>query len=104
MNIPFRYGFVLPKHFSIDAAAILNFNTYASAESFYDIDDEASYETKHVKTSYKDLHLQIITVDFMVRLQWRKMGLYAKYSPCKVLNTDFGPSFTPFSTGLVVGF
>lgn len=40
----------------------------------------------------------------MVRLQWRKMGLYAKYSPSKVLSTDFGPSFTPFSTGLVVGF
>ena len=46
-----------------------------------------------VLTTEKRLHEQRVTPDFMLRLRWRGIGFYAKYSPCKVLNTEWGPSF-----------
>lgn len=103
VNLPFRYTFLLPQKWSMDVAAILNFNTFASAESFYKVQDETMQVKHHVKESYKDLHQKVVTVDFMARVHWRGLGLYVKYSPCKVINQDFGPSFTPISTGIMLG-
>ena len=47
----------------MDVAAILNFNTFASAESFYKVQDGTMQVKHHVKESYKDLHQKVKVLD-----------------------------------------
>ena len=101
VGIPLRYTFVLPKHWRVDVAAVVRFNTFATAESYYDVPDAAMQVNHHVKESYSHLHQTPVSVDFKARLLWRFIGMYATYSPCRVLNADYGPKFTPFSVGAV---
>ncbi len=103
LGIPFRYTFKLDKNWKIDLATILNFNTYASVKTRYELTDDSFYPnrtvTHKVKEMTKDLHQIPVSVDFMAQVHWKWLGVYAKYSPCKVLNTDWGPDFTPISVG-----
>lgn len=99
ISVPFRYGYHFNKQWTAFLGANLNFNTYASAETRYKHTDPATKVTRRVVESSTDIHQKPISVDLVAQLQWRWIGLYAKYSPCKVLNTDFGPSFTPLSVG-----
>ena len=50
----------------------------------------------------KDLHQNRVTVDLLATFGVGSIGVYAKYSPCKVLNTDFGPDFRGFSAGMTI--
>lgn len=108
VGIPFRYGFVIGKYSSVDLAAILNFTPYASALSSYEVNDSEMIEgetvTHRVNDFTKGLHQQKVSVDLMARFHWRWLGVYAKYSPCHVLNPDFGPKFSALSVGLALGF
>ena len=93
---------------AVDFGVILNLNTYASVKTRYRAANETllpgTTVMQKVLTTENRLHEQRITPDFLLRLRWRGIGIYAKYSPCKVLNTTWGPSFTPFSTGISFGF
>lgn len=104
IGLPFRYGFKLGQHWSADLAAILNFNTFASIESRYKVPDTEMIPGEtvvhRVKESDTHIHQKKVSVDFMAQVHWRFLGVYAKYSPCKVLNPEFGPSFTPLSVGI----
>lgn len=108
LGIPFRYGFCMGKSWTADIAAILNFNTYASVQSSYGVNDDQMIPGEtvghHVDEFYADIHQQKVTVDFMARIHWKVIGVYAKYSPCRVLNSGYGPKFTPLSVGLSVTF
>jgi hypothetical protein len=55
-----------------------------------------------VKETAKDLHQSRVTVDLLATFGVGSIGIYAKYSPCKVLNTDFGPDFRGFSAGMTI--
>lgn len=93
---------------AVDFGIILNLNTYASVKTRYRAANETllpgTTVMQKVLTTENRLHEQRITPDFLLRLRWRGIGIYAKYSPCKVLNTTWGPNFTPFSTGISFGF
>lgn len=106
IGIPFRFGTNLGRGFTADIAAILNFNTYASILSLYEVKDNEMIPgqtvTHHIKDFDKNIHQQKVTVDFMAQLHWRFIGVYAKYSPCHVLNTNYAPKFTPLSFGLSI--
>lgn len=95
LTFPFRYQYNVTKKFSVNAAAILNLNTYASIKTRYRQDGHK------IKEMHKNIHQNPVTVDFMLGAQWRMVGIYAKYSPCDVLKKDFGPRFKSFSTGFV---
>ena len=99
VGIPLRYTFILPKHWRADVAAVVRFNTFATAESYYDVPDAALQVKHHVKESYSHLHQQPVSVDLKARIHWRWLGVYVSYSPCKVLNADYGPKFSPLSVG-----
>lgn len=93
--VPFHYAYRIARNFYVDAAAIVNFNTYASIKTRYKLDGE-----KH-KDFAKQIHQTPMTVDFMLSLSYDVIGIYAKYSPCNVLEKTYGPEFQYFSTGLV---
>ena len=96
LTFPFRYTQHLSKHFTYSLAAILNVNTYASLKTHYTLDGE-----KHHRV-FKDIRQTPITVDFMGQVQFHSVGLYVKYSPCRMLNTDFGPDFSHLSAGITL--
>lgn len=83
------------KHFSISAGAVVNLNTHASMKTRY-------YQEGLLITDKTDnIHPKKITVDFMGVITFRNVGVYAKYSPMKVLDTTFGPSFKHCSVGAI---
>lgn len=96
LTFPFRYTQHLSKHFTYSLAAILNVNTYASLKTHYTLDGEKHHSV------FKDIRQTPVTVDFMGQIQFHSIGLYVKYSPCRVLNTDFGPDFSHISTGITL--
>lgn len=96
LTFPFRYTQHLSKHFTYSLAAILNVNTYASLKTHYTLDSEKHHSV------FKDIRQTPVTVDFMGQVQFHSVGLYVKYSPCRMLNTDFGPDFSHLSAGITL--
>ena len=96
LTFPLRFRQELSRHFSYSLAAILNLNTYASAKTHYDLDGTP------VRDVQKRIHPSRVTVDFMGQVQFHSVGLYVKYSPCRMLNTDFGPDFSHLSAGITL--
>lgn len=97
LTVPFQYHYYLRgngliKGFSF--GPVLNFNTYSSIKTRYSVNGEKQ------KDLTKGLHKNPVTVDFMVRLRMKSFGFYAKYSPCNVLDTEYGPKFKSVSFGL----
>lgn len=83
------------KHFSVSAGAVVNLNTHASMKTRY-------YQDGLLITDKTDnIHPKKMTVDFMGVITFRNVGIYAKYSPTKVLDTTFGPSFKHCSIGAI---
>ena len=108
LYLPLRYTVNLSDDWALSAGAILNFNTYASVETHYkEVTNFPTLDTKvtsRVQESIKKLHQRPVTVDFLAQLNWRGVGLYVKYSPCQVINPDWGPDFSSLSTGVSLGF
>lgn len=107
IGIPFRYGVIFGNGWNADLTAKLNFTTYASLNSSYEVADNelvpGETVNHRVNDFYKGIHQQKVTVDFTAAFRWRALGAYVRYSPCKVLNTNYAPSLTPISVGLVLG-
>lgn len=96
VNFPVEYTRRLKHDWEIGLAAILNVNTYASAETRYRLDGKSE------KDFSKNLHHNRISVDLRGSVRWKSVGVYVKYSPRRVLTQDFGPSFSGLSTGLTL--
>ena len=99
LTVPFTYGFFPFKQGlfrGFEIGPVLNFNVYSSIKTRYSIDGEKQ------KDITKGLHRNPVTVDLMVKLQMKYFNIYAKYSPCNVLDTAYGPKFRSVSFG--VGF
>lgn len=97
LTVPFTYGYYPYKHGlfrGFEVGPVLNFNVYSSIKTRYSINGE------NQKDFTKGLHRNPITVDFMAKLQMYHFGFYAKYSPCNVLDTTYGPKFQSVSFGL----
>ena len=97
--VPLTYQCNLGARFKTSLSAILDFNVYGSVKTKYRIGD-MQYEDFN-----KDIHQNVVTCDFMATVTWGGiMGFYAKYSPCNVLKTDFGPKFQSLSFGTMLLF
>ena len=97
LTVPFTYSYYPYKHGlfrGFEVGPVLNFNVYSSIKTRYSVNGEDQ------KDFTKGLHRNPVTVDFMVRLQMYHFGFYAKYSPCNVLDTTYGPKFQSVSFGL----
>ena len=97
LTVPFQYHYYLKGNSFIKGFSfgpVLNFNTYSSIKTRYSVNGEKQKEFA------KDLHKNPVTVDFMVKLRMKYFGIYAKYSPCNVLDTTYGPKFKSVSFGV----
>lgn len=95
LTVPFLLNQSLSRQVLFSVGPVVNFNTHASMKTRYKLDGEK------VKEKSNDIHQSRVTVDFMARLSFKCIGLYVKYSPCSVLNTEFGPKFRSLSAGVI---
>ena len=96
LTVPFMINQLLGKKTVFSIGTVFNFNTHASLKTRYTLNGEKVKETDN------KIHHNRMTIDFMAKLQLSSIGIYAKYSPSNVLNTEFGPEFRSFSAGITL--
>ncbi|MBR0025044.1 MAG: hypothetical protein IJP59_10635 [Muribaculaceae bacterium] len=82
----------------IFAGPVVNFNLHASVETIYTLNGEK------VKESSNKIHQVPVTVDILGGIKWKFIGVFVRYSPCHVLQERHAVAFTPFTTGIIMGF
>lgn len=98
LTLSFMYGYDFNRYVNMKIGPVVSFNTRGNIKTCYTLNGES------FKDKQKNLNIAPVTVDFRAELNFRFVGLYFKYSPCNVLNSDFGPEFKPMSAGLHFGF
>lgn len=100
LQIPLLYGIKFGhKHYcGFKFGPVLNFNTGAHIETKY------SSNGSDYKIKTGDINQRRVTFDGIAMLSYRAIGIYARYSPMKRLNTSTGLEFGTFSTGIMLGF
>lgn len=96
LSVPITYAFFPWKKSFVrgfEVGPVLNFNTYGSIKSRYTLNGEKQ------KDFTKDIHRNPFTIDIMARLRMKGIGVYVKYSPSNVLDTNYGPKFRSLSFG-----
>ena len=96
LTVPFMINQSLGRKVVFSVGPVVNFNTHASLKTRYTLNGEK------VKEKNNNIHQKRMTVDLMAKLRFNSLGVYAKYSPSDMLNTDFGPKFRSFSTGITL--
>ena len=96
LTLPFMVNQSLGKNVVFSVGPVVNFNTHASLKTRYKLNGEKVKETDN------NIHQSRMTVDLMAKLRFKSLGIYAKYSPSDMLNTEFGPKFRSFSTGITL--
>lgn len=71
---------------------------YNTIKTRYELDGEK------YKDYTKNVHFNPVTVNLVGGVMYKCVGIYARYSPMHVLNTDFGPSFQSLSVGFRFGW
>lgn len=94
ISVPVMFNQAINHHVAISLGTVINTNTYGSLKTRYTLDDEKMVEKS------KNIHHNRTTVDFTAILRFKQIGIYAKYSPSNVLNTEFGPKFNSYSAGI----
>ena len=98
LTLSFMYGYKFNKYVSMRVGPVVNFNTGGNIKTRYSLNGES------FKEKQKEINIAPVTVDLKAELNFRFVGLYFKYSPCNVLNTEFGPEFKSMSAGLLFSF
>ena len=96
LTVPFMINQSLGRKVVFSVGPVVNFNTHASLKTRYTLNGEK------VKEKNNNIHQNRMTVDLMAKLRFNSLGVYAKYSSSDMLNTDFGPKFRSFSTGITL--
>lgn len=97
LTVPFMYSLDFGKDFTFSLGPVLCINTYGSMKTHY-----TDAEGNKIKLLDKKINQQKVSVDLEANISFHSIGVYARYSPCNVLNTDFGPEFQTFTTGICI--
>lgn len=104
-TVPVKVVIPTSDSFALALAAELHLNTYTTASSSYDITDELSHKTHHIKSSFKGLHQSIATVDYTATIGWREaLAVYVTFSPMHPWKGGYGPQYKTLSVGGVINF
>lgn len=93
--VPLMYTYE-KQQWGFSVGAIVDFTTHSSIKTRYKLDGNK------YKQTYKDLHPNTPTVDFLATFINPVMDIYVKYSPCNVLDTQYGPKFHSLSLGIIL--
>jgi len=96
LTVPLMINQSLGRKVVLSVGPVINLNTHGSLKTRYTLDGEKVKETSN------HIHHNRMTIDLMAKLRFKLIGVYAKYSPSDVLNPEFGPKFSSFSTGITL--
>ena len=96
LTVPLMINQSLGRKVVLSVGPVINFNTNGSSKTRYTLGGEK------VKEKSNNIHQKSMTIDLMTKLRFKSIGMYAKYSPSDMLNTEFGPKFRSFSTGITL--
>ena len=96
-NVGMGYRYVASDDFAFSLGPIVNFNTGSRIKNkWYDADG------KKQKEKIKWGKQELITIEFMAKLEYHGIGLYVKYNPFPLFQEEFGPKATTWSVGLML--
>jgi hypothetical protein len=93
LTFPVRYHYY-KKGWGFSVGPVFNLNTHATIKTRYKLNGEKQ------KATYKHIHQSPFTIDLMGTFVTPLMKFYAKYSPCNVLDTTYGPKIHSVSFGV----
>ena len=96
LTVPFMINQSLGRKVVFSVGPVVNFNTHASLKTRYTLNGEKVKETDN------NIHQNRMTIDLMAKLRFNSLGVYTKYSPSDMLNTELGPKFRSFSAGITL--
>ncbi len=104
-----RYNYLsVPALFGISLGSRGHFEVYGGAEICYNfngrIKNKYSQKEVQVPVKYTDIRLEAFTWNYIAGINFFDFGVYAKYSPCSVLQAGTGPSFDTYSFGILLDF
>lgn len=104
-----RYNYLsVPALFGISLGSRGHFEVYGGAEICYNfngrIKNKYSQKEVQVPVKYTDVRLETFTWNYIAGINFFDFGVYAKYSPCSVLQAGTGPSFDTYSFGILLDF
>ncbi len=96
LSVPFFFTqkFGHQSDWSVTLGPVLNFNLRGRVNNEYDKGDD------NIDISTKGLEYRPFTVDLMGMLTYKKVSVFAKYSPMTVLKKDRGPQFHSVTLGV----
>lgn len=100
--VPVKYYHRLAKHVIVSAGPELVLTPHATIKNrFY----EDGKKVKDKNRVYQhDIHQNIFSVGLGAEIHvYSCLGVYYKYNPFNVLNTDYGPKFNSMTVGLTIG-
>ena len=104
-----RYNYLsVPALLGISLGSRGHFEVYGGAEICYNfngrIKNKYSQKEVQVPVKYTDIRLETFTWNYIAGINFFDFGVYAKYSPCSVLQAGTGPSFDTYSFGILLDF
>ena len=96
--VPLQIHFGLGRSWYLSFGPELYFNTYASLKTRYSLNGESQ------KIEANRLHRNKVTYGLMCDITYSRLGVYFKYSPCNVMQTEFGPKFKSITAGVRLAF
>lgn len=94
LSVPIKYYYQLGKHVYFGVGPELYFTPHASLKNRFD---------KKNKTLDTHIHHNRFSFDVGAELMIRGIGVYYKYNPISVLDTNYGPKFSSMTVGIKVG-
>ncbi len=96
--VPMMMSYEFNDWLELRLGPVVNINTKATLKTRYSLEGKGKKETHNLQ------HYNRLTVDLMGSISINNLAYYVKYSPCEVLDIDYGPNFKGISTGLILGF
>ena len=96
--VPMMMSYEFNDWLELRLGPVVNINTKATLKTRYSLEGKGKKETHNLQ------HYNRLTVDLMGSISIDNLAYYVKYSPCEVLDIDYGPNFKGISTGLILGF
>lgn len=96
-NVGMGYRYEQSDDFAFSVGPIVNFNTGSRIKNkWYDA------EGKKQKDKIKWGKQELVTIEFMAKLEYHGIGLYVKYNPFPLFEEEFGPKATTWSVGIML--
>ncbi len=96
VTFPLVFGVNVYRGVGFSVGPVVNINASSMIVDKYRLDG------KKQKDKYKRAHCNLATVDLMFQLNFRDVGVYAKYSPMNTMDTDYWPEFNYWAVGLTL--